>query len=200
MDWEFKELGFDFNALEPFIDAKTMEVHYTKHYKAYHTKAVAALNNKLDKSVEEVLLTDKSAAVQNNGGGFYNHTIFWEILGKNGGQGPSSKLDELMVKDFGSFDAFKETFAKAAATLFGSGWVWLLFDEKEGKLEIIQRSNQDHPLCEKKVLMGLDVWEHAYYLNYQNKRPDYVEAFWNVVDWKKVESRLEHESAFCLTS
>ena len=198
MDWEFKELGYDFDALEPFIDAKTMEVHYSKHYKTYHAKAVEALNGALNKSVEEVLLTNKSALIQNNGGGFYNHSIFWEILGKNHGKGPEKKLAELINKDFASFAAFKEKFANAALTLFGSGWVFLLFDEKKDQLEIIQRHNQDHPLCGKKVLMGLDVWEHAYYLKFQNRRPDYIEAFWNVVDWEKVAYRLKHESVFVL--
>jgi Fe-Mn family superoxide dismutase len=198
MDWEFKELGYDFDALEPFIDAKTMEVHYSKHYKTYHLKALEALNGCVDKSVEKVLLTNKSAVIQNNGGGFYNHTIFWEILGKNHGKGPEQKLAELIDKDFKSFAAFKEKFANAALTLFGSGWVFLLFDEKKGELEIIQRHNQDHPLCGKKVLMGLDVWEHAYYLKFQNRRPDYIEAFWNVVDWEKVAYRLKHESVFAL--
>ena len=198
MDWEFKELGYDFDALEPFIDAKTMEVHYSKHYKTYHAKAVEALNGALNKSVEEVLLTNKSALIQNNGGGFYNHSIFWEILGKNQGKGPEKNLAELINKDFETFAAFKEKFATAALTLFGSGWVFLLFDEKKDQLEIIQRHNQDHPLCGKKVLMGLDVWEHAYYLKFQNRRPDYIEAFWNVVDWEKVAYRLKHESVFAL--
>jgi superoxide dismutase, Fe-Mn family len=200
MDWKFKELGYEFNALEPFIDAATMEVHYTKHYKAYHTKALAALSDDTSKAVEEVLLTDLRPAIQNNGGGFYNHSVFWEILGKNNGMTPEGNLGDLIDKSFGSFDSFKEKFASAAATLFGSGWVWLLHDETSNELEIIQRHNQDHPLCGKKVLMGLDVWEHAYYLKYQNKRPDYVAAFWEVVDWKKVENRLITEKSFSLTS
>jgi Fe-Mn family superoxide dismutase len=199
MNWEFKELGYDFNALEPFIDEKTMQVHYLKHYKTYHEKALQALNGDTKKSVEQVLLTDKSAVMQNNGGGFYNHTIFWEILGKNNGGAPFGRLAQLIDKDFGSFNLFKEKFANAALTLFGSGWVFLLFDEKMEKLEIIQRHNQDHPLCGKKVLMGLDVWEHAYYLKYQNRRADYIEAFWNVVDFKKVALRLEHENAFIVS-
>jgi Fe-Mn family superoxide dismutase len=198
MDWEFKELGYDFNALEPFIDETTMRVHYLKHYKTYHEKALQALNGDTKKSVEEVLLTDKSALMQNNGGGFYNHTIFWEILGNTNHHLPKGKLLELINKDFGSFALFKEKFSNACLTLFGSGWVFLLFDEKIGKLEIIQRHNQDHPLCGKKVLMGLDVWEHAYYLKYQNRRADYIEAFWNVVDFKKVGYRLEHENVFIL--
>ncbi|MCH9617597.1 MAG: Superoxide dismutase [Mn] 1 [Chlamydiia bacterium] len=198
MDWEFKELGYDFDALEPYIDAQTMEIHYTKHYKAYHTKALSALSGDTSKSVEEVLLTDLRPAVQNNGGGFFNHTIFWEILGKNNGEGPSGNVGALIDKAFGSFDVFKEKFAEAGATLFGSGWVFLVYDEKSDELEIIQRHNQDHPLCGKKILMGLDVWEHAYYLNYQNKRPDYIKAFWEVVDWKKVENRFLTEKTFVL--
>lgn len=200
MEWKFEELAYGYDALEPFIDAKTMQVHHTKHYKAYFDKALAALSNDTSKSVEEVLMTDLRAAIQNNGGGFYNHTIFWQILGKNEGKGPQGELLSLINKGFGSFDEFKAKFSDAAATLFGSGWVWLLHDEVSNDLEIIQRSNQDHPLCGKKVLMGLDVWEHAYYLNYQNKRPDYVAAFWNVVNWKAVENRFLTEKSFSLTS
>ena len=199
MEFKMGELGYSFDALEPYIDAKTMEVHFTKHYAAYFNKAVAALDNDTTKSVEEVLLTDLRPAIQNNAGGFYNHTIFWEILGKNGGKAPAGNIGKLIEKDFGSFDAFKEKFADAAATLFGSGWVWLLFDEKTEELEIIQRHNQDHPLIGKKVLMGLDVWEHAYYLNYQNRRPDYINAFWEVVDWEKVENRFLTAKTFSLT-
>jgi len=200
MEWKFKELDYGYDALEPHIDAKTMEVHHTKHYKAYFDKAVAALGGDTSKSVEEVLLTDLRPAIQNNGGGFYNHTVFWEILGNNGGAKPEGELATLIDKGFGSFDGFKEKFSEAAATLFGSGWVWLLHDEVSNDLEIIQRHNQDHPLCGKKVLFGLDVWEHAYYLNYQNKRPDYVAAFWNVIDWKKVENRFFSFFSFAITS
>ncbi|MCH9811483.1 superoxide dismutase [bacterium] len=198
MEFKMEELGYAFDALEPHIDAKTMEVHFTKHYAAYFNKALAALDNDTSKSVEEVLLTDLRPAIQNNAGGFYNHTIFWEILGKNEGKGPSGNVGKYMEQGFGSFDSFKEKFADAAATLFGSGWVWLLFDEKTEELEIIQRHNQDHPLCGKKVLMGLDVWEHAYYLNYQNRRPDYINAFWEVVDWEKVENRFLTAKTFSL--
>ena len=200
MDWKFKELGFEFDELEPFIDAETMEVHFTKHYKAYHTKALEALSDDTSKSVEEVLLTDLRPAIQNNGGGFYNHSIFWQILGKNNGAKPEGELLELINKGFGSFDGFKEKFSNAAATLFGSGWVWLLHDEASNDLEIIQRHNQDHPLCGKRVLFGLDVWEHAYYLKYQNKRPDYVSAFWEVLDWSKVQNRFLTEKTFALSS
>lgn len=199
MDFEMKELGYAFDALAPHIDAKTMEVHYTKHYAAYHSKALAALDNDKSKCVEEVLMLDLRPAVQNNAGGFYNHTVFWEILGKNSGAGPIGNVLKYIEKGFGSFNSFKEKFAEAAATLFGSGWVWLVFDEKSEDLEIIQRHNQDHPLCGKKVLMGLDVWEHAYYLNYQNRRPDYISAFWEVVDWEKVENRFLTEKTFVLS-
>ena len=197
MDWKFRDLGYEFNAVEPHIDAKTMEIHYTKHYKAYHQKALAALNDDTSKSVEEVLLTDLRPAVQNNAGGFFNHTIFWEILGL-GSVTPGPHLSKLIDKGFGSFDEFKAKFSEAAATLFGSGWVWLLYDEKSDDLEIIQRHNQDHPLCGKKILFGLDVWEHAYYLKYQNKRPDYIDAFWSVIDWNKVENRFLKEKTFTL--
>tara|TARA_A100001015_G_scaffold301718_1_gene388958 strand:+ start:79 stop:675 length:597 start_codon:yes stop_codon:yes gene_type:complete len=197
MDWKFKELEYSYDALEPYIDAQTMETHHSKHYKAYHTKALAALGEDSSKSVEEVLLTDSRPAIQNNGGGFFNHTIFWEILGK-GQQEPVGQVKNLLDKSFGSFDQFKEKFADAAATVFGSGWVWLLHDEGENKLEIMQKRNQDHPLCGKKILMGLDVWEHAYYLKYQNRRPEYIEAFWSVVNWAKVEERFENETVFSL--
>ncbi len=196
MDWEMRELGYGYDHLEPFIDKETMMIHYTKHYNAYFTKALEALNHDKSKSVETVLLTDLRPAVQNNAGGFYNHTIFWNILGKNHGKGPLEHLAELIDKGFGSFDKFKEKFSLAATTLFGSGWVWLVYDEKSTDLEIIVRHNQDHPLCGKRVLFGLDVWEHAYYLKYQNKRPDYIAAFWEVVDWKKVENRFLKEKSF----
>lgn len=200
MDWEFKELGYGFDALEPHFDAKTMETHYSKHYKAYHTKALAALDGDTSKCVEEVLLTDLRPAIQNNGGGFYNHSVFWQILGKNDGKGPNGNVGKLIEKGFGSFEAFKEKFSDTAATLFGSGWVWLVYDESSDDLEIIVRHNQDHPLCGKKILMGLDVWEHAYYLLYQNRRPDYIKAFWDVVDWSKVENRFLTEKTFQLSS
>ena len=198
MDWEIKGLGYDFDALEPHIDAKTMETHYNKHYKGYHAKACAALQGMTSKSVEEVLLTDLRAVIQNNGGGFYNHSVFWQILGKNGPQTPIGNVAKLIEKGFGSFDSFKEKFSDTAVNLFGSGWVWLVYDELSHDLEIIVRHNQDHPLCGKKILMGLDVWEHAYYLHYQNRRPDYVQAFWNVLDWNKVENRFLTEKTFHL--
>ncbi len=199
MDWEIKELGYGFDALEPHIDAKTMETHYNKHYKGYHAKALAALQGASAKSVEEVLLTDCRPVIQNNGGGFYNHSLFWQILGKNNGLVPSGNVGKLIEKGFGSFDAFKEKFSDSAANLFGSGWVWLVYDESSDDVEIIIRHNQDHPLCGKKILMGLDVWEHAYYLHYQNRRPDYIQAFWHVVDWKKVENRFLTEKVFQLS-
>lgn len=190
MKFEFQELEYSYEALEPFFDKETMEIHHTKHYKAYLDKALAALDGKKDLIVEEVLLTDLREGIQNNAGGFYNHSIFWKILGKNDGNGPNGKVKELINGSFGSFDKFKEQFSTAAATLFGSGWVWLVHDENEDTVEIITRCNQNHPITDKRVLMGLDVWEHAYYLKYQNKRPEYIEAFFNVVNWQKVEERL----------
>ena len=198
MDWKFKDLEYSYDALEPYIDAQTMETHHSKHYKAYHTKALAALGEEAThKSVEEILLTDSRPAVQNNAGGFFNHTIFWEILGKNHSE-PVGQVKTLIDESFGSFASFQEQFADAAATVFGSGWAWLLHDESSNKLEIIKRPNQDHPLCGKKILMGLDVWEHAYYLKYQNRRPDYIEAFWKVVNWERVEERFATEKPFSL--
>ncbi len=199
MNWEIEELDYDFNALEPYIDAMTMSTHYNKHFKGYHAKALAALSVDLSKSVEETLLTDLRAVIQNNAGGFYNHSVFWKILGKNDGLTPSGNVGKLIDKGFGSFEKFKETFSSEAANLFGSGWVWLVYDEVSEDLEIIIRHNQSHPLCGKKILMGLDVWEHAYYLHYQNRRPDYIDAFWHVVDWKKVENRFLTEKAFQLS-
>ena len=148
--------------------------------------------------MEEVLLTDLRPVIQNNAGGFYNHSLFWQILGKNNGLEPSGNVGRLIEKGFGNFNSFKEKFSDTAANLFGSGWVWLVYNELTNDLEIIARHNQDHPLCGKKILMGLDVWEHAYYLHYQNRRPDYIQAFWNVVDWKKVENRFLTEITFQL--
>jgi Fe-Mn family superoxide dismutase len=200
MDWEIKELGMEYDALEPYIDAMTMKTHYEKHYKGYHAKALAALEGKDLQSVEKTLLTDLRPVIQNNGGGFYNHTLFWSILGINQGKGPFGHVGKGIDKGFKSFENFKEKFSDAAANLFGSGWVFLVYDEDSKECEIIVRHNQDHPLCGKKVLMGLDVWEHAYYLHYQNRRPDYIKAFWNVVDWEKVEHRFLSEKAFHLTS
>ncbi len=190
-------LPYAFTALEPHIDAKTMEIHFTKHHQAY----IDNLNKALDKhpelhekSVEELVADlemipeDIRGAVRNHGGGHLNHSFFWQILAPANGTEPQGALLEAIKKTFGSVDAFKEQFAAAAASRFGSGWAWLVVDGKH--LSIQSTPNQDNPVTEGKTpILGLDVWEHAYYLNYQNRRPDYVKAFWNVVNWKEVEQR-----------
>lgn len=192
MAFELPQLPYAFDALEPHIDAKTMEIHHGKHHAAYTTNLNAAIEGTdlEGLSIEEILAkgTDKPA-VRNNGGGFYNHNLFWEWMSPNGGGQPTGELAEAIDSAFGSFDKFKEEFAKAAATRFGSGWAWLI--KKDGKLEITSTPNQDNPLMpvadvQGTPILGLDVWEHAYYLNYQNRRPDYVSAFFNVVNWDKV--------------
>jgi superoxide dismutase, Fe-Mn family len=197
MAFELPKLPYDFNALEPHIDAKTMEIHHGKHHNAYVTN----LNNAIagtdleGKSLEELMkVAGSNAAVRNNGGGHYNHSLFWTVLAPNGGGQPSGDLAAAIDAKFGSFDAFKEEFNKAAATRFGSGWAWLCVDEKK-ELCVCSTPNQDNPLmdvAEKKgtPILGLDVWEHAYYLNYQNRRPDYVGAFWNLVNWDEVSKRF----------
>lgn len=192
MAFELPKLPYAFDALEPHIDAKTMEIHHGKHHAAYTTNLNAAIEGTdlEGLSIEEILVkgTDKPA-VRNNGGGFYNHNLFWEWLSPNGGGQPSGELAQAIDETFGSFDKFKEEFAKAAATRFGSGWAWLI--KKDGKLQITSTPNQDNPLMpvadvQGTPILGLDVWEHAYYLNYQNRRPDYISAFFNVVNWDKV--------------
>jgi len=194
------ELPFSFDALEPYIDAKTMEIHYQKHHGGYVTKLNAALEaypQFQNKSVEE-LLTDMSmlpeairTAVRNNGGGHLNHSIFWSILKKNRGSGPKHDLSDAMNRSFGSFEQFKDEFFKTAMGRFGSGWAWLVIDDDE-RLTVLSTPNQDTPLSEgKRIVLGLDVWEHAYYLNYQNRRNDYVDAWWNVVDWEAVAGRYD---------
>jgi|SRR5690554_2294829 len=191
------QLGFNYDALEPFIDARTMEIHHTKHHQAYINNLNAALEKhpNLNLSLEEMLtdLTlvpeDIRTAVRNNGGGHFNHAFFWTLLKVNDGQGPKGELLKLIERDLESFDNFKELFSKAAATRFGSGWAWLILN-KDGKLEVTSTPNQDTPLAEGKPLLGLDVWEHAYYLNYQNRRADYVSAFFQVVNWDKVAELL----------
>lgn len=192
MAFELPKLPYAFDALEPHIDAKTMEIHHGKHHAAYTTNLNAAIEGTdlEGLSIEEILVkgVDKPA-VRNNGGGFYNHNLFWEWLSPNGGGQPSGELAQAIDEAFGSFDKFKEEFAKAAATRFGSGWAWLI--KKDGKLQITSTPNQDNPLMpvadvQGTPILGLDVWEHAYYLNYQNRRPDYVSAFFNVVNWDKV--------------
>lgn len=197
MAFELPKLPYAYDALEPNIDARTMEIHHTKHHNAYTTNLNAAIagTDLENKSIEDILknLDMSNAAVRNNGGGFYNHNLFWEIMSPNGGGEPSGELAEAIQKDFGSFASFKEAFSKAGATQFGSGWAWLCV--KDGKLEVCGTPNQDNPLmpnvgCGGTPILGMDVWEHAYYLNYQNRRPDYIAAFFNVINWNEVAKRF----------
>lgn len=193
------KLPYDYKALEPHIDAQTMEIHHTKHHQTYITNLNKALEGKSDleaKSVEELISNlnavpeDIRTAVRNNGGGHANHTLFWTLLSPKGGK-VTGDIDGAITKAFGSFDAFKEKFETAAKGRFGSGWAWLVAD-KSGKLEVISTANQDSPLMEGKVpLLGVDVWEHAYYLKYQNRRPDYLTAFWNIVNWDTVNKNFQ---------
>lgn len=198
MTFELPKLEYEYNALEPHIDAKTMEIHHTKHHQAYIDKANDALKGTEfeDKDVNEILQNldklpdDKQAAVRNHAGGHSNHSMFWQIMGPNAGGEANEAVGDAIKEAFGSFDKFKEEFANAAATRFGSGWAWLVVDN--GKLAVMSTPNQDSPVSEGKTpILGLDVWEHAYYLKYQNKRPDYVAAWWNVVNWKKVNELFE---------
>ena len=192
MAFELPQLPYAYDALEPHIDARTMEIHHTKHHQAYTTNLNAAIaGTELEgKTIEEILkVAADKPAVRNNGGGFYNHNLFWTIMAPNAGGQPTGDLGAAIDAKFGSFEAFKDEFAKAAATRFGSGWAWLCV--KNGELEVCSTANQDNPLmdgigCEGQPILGLDVWEHAYYLNYQNRRPDYINAFFNVVNWEKV--------------
>ena len=195
---ELPTLPYAYDALEPYIDARTMEIHYSKHHAGY----VNGLNNALadypdlqEKAVDELLanldaLPDAiRTAVRNSGGGHSNHTLFWEVMGPGAGGEPSGDLADAIAASFGSFEAFKETFSKAAATRFGSGWAWLV-KKTEGGLEVLSTANQDTPISQGlNPILGLDVWEHAYYLKYQNRRPDYIEAWWNVVNWATVEKK-----------
>jgi superoxide dismutase, Fe-Mn family len=199
MSFELPNLPYAHNALEPNIDTKTMEIHHGKHHAAYTNNLNAAIEGTdlAGKSIEAILsnLDMNNAAVRNNGGGFYNHNLFWEVMSPNGGGQPSGALAEAINAAYGSFDAFKEAFAKAAATRFGSGWAWLCV-HKGGKVEVCSSPNQDNPLmpgvgCGGFPVLGLDVWEHAYYLNYQNRRPDYIQAFFNVINWTKVSELFE---------
>jgi len=197
MAFELPALPYAHDALEPHIDAKTMEIHHGKHHNAYVTNlnnAVAGTDAE-GKSIEELMSSIGSLppAVRNNGGGHFNHSLFWSVMGPNGGGAPSGDLGGAIDSTFGSFDAFKAEFAKAGATRFGSGWAWLCVDAS-GALFVTSSPNQDNPtmdIAEKQgtPILGLDVWEHAYYLNYQNRRPDYIAAFWNVVDWDAVAAR-----------
>ncbi len=199
MSFLLPELGFEYTALEPHIDAKTMEIHYSKHHNGYTNN----LNNALDKAnisdqtIEEILtnLDMNNMAVRNNAGGYYNHCLFWEILNPNDKQDLGGDLESAINSSFSSFDSFKEQFSKAAATRFGSGWAWLCV--KDGKLEICSSANQDNPImpsigCGGQPIMGIDVWEHAYYLNYQNRRADYVSAFFDVVNWRVVAEKFKN--------
>jgi Fe-Mn family superoxide dismutase len=196
--FELPKLPYDLTALEPHIDAKTMEIHHGKHHQAYINNLNAAIEGTdlAGMSIEAIMgeISKHSMAVRNNGGGHYNHSLFWTILGPNAGGSPSGKLMDAIVSAFGSFDAFKDQFAKAGATRFGSGWAWLIVHE--GRLVVTSSPNQDNPLMDVAdvkgtPILGLDVWEHAYYLHYQNRRPDYISAFWNVVNWDKVAELFE---------
>ena len=193
MKYVLPKLNYAYDALEPFIDARTMEIHHTKHHQAYVNNLNAALEKHPDSKLSlEEMLTDPSLipadirqAVINNGGGHFNHSLFWSLLKVNGGSQPTGALLEAINRDFGSLESFKEKFEAAAKGQFGSGWAWLLVDNN-GKLKVVGSANQNTPLSEGKPILALDVWEHAYYLQYQNRRPDYVSAFWNVVCWETV--------------
>lgn len=196
MAFTLPELPYAKDALAPHIGADTMEVHYGKHHAGYTTKLNAAVEGTEleNKSIEEILanVSKHSGAVRNNGGGYYNHDLFWQVMSPNGGGNPSGPIADAINKAFGSFDSFKEAFSKAAATRFGSGWAWLI-KKADGSLAVTSTPNQDNPLMDVvdeaergTPLLGLDVWEHAYYLNYQNRRPDYIDAFFNVINWEKV--------------
>jgi superoxide dismutase, Fe-Mn family len=197
MAFELPQLPYAYDALEPHIDKETMNIHHTKHHNTYVTNLNNALQGNeelLAKSVEEVISNLDAVpeaartAVRNNGGGHANHSLFWQILSPNGGGAPTGELADAINSKFGSFESFKEEFAKAATTRFGSGWAWL--SVSNGELEVSSTPNQDSPLMEGKTpILGLDVWEHAYYLNYQNRRPDYIGSFWNVVNWDEVSKR-----------
>lgn len=198
MAFELPQLPYAYDALEPHIDARTMEIHHSKHHNAYTTNLNAAIANDAhlsSQSIEHLMAKHSdNAAIRNNGGGFYNHNLFWQIMSPNGGGEPTGALAAAINEAFGSFEGFKDSFSKAAATRFGSGWAWLCV--LDGKLEVCSSANQDNPLmpgvgCGGFPILGLDVWEHAYYLNYQNRRPDYINAFFNVVNWNKVAELFE---------
>ncbi|HCS19487.1 MAG TPA: superoxide dismutase [Bacteroidetes bacterium] len=199
MSFELPKLPYAFDALEPHIDARTMEIHHGKHHAAYVNNLNAALEGTADagKSLEDLMknISKLPMAVRNNGGGHWNHSMFWTIMSPNGGGLPTGPLADAINADLGGFDAFKEAFSKAAATRFGSGWAWLCVEN--GKLKVCSTPNQDNPLmdvvtdCNGTPILGVDVWEHAYYLNYQNRRPDYVSAFFNVINWDEVSRRYQ---------
>ena len=196
MAFELPSLPYAHDALEPHIDARTMEIHHGKHHNAYVTNLNGAIagTDMEGKSIEDICRDHSDVpAVRNNGGGHFNHSLFWTVMSPNGGGNPTGDIAGAIDEAFGSFDAFKDAFAKAGATRFGSGWAWLCV--KDGKLEVCSTANQDNPLmpgvgCSGTPILGLDVWEHAYYLNYQNRRPDYINAFFNVINWEEVNKRF----------
>ena len=199
MAFELPKLNYAYNALEPNIDARTMEIHHSKHHNGYTTKLNAAIAGTAleNESIESILtsLDMNNSAVRNNGGGFYNHSLFWEVMSPVDKGELSGELKDAIMDAYGSFENFKNAFSKAAATQFGSGWAWLCV-HKGGKVEVCSTANQDNPLmpgvsCGGTPILGIDVWEHAYYLNYQNRRPDYINAFFNVINWNEVASRYE---------
>ena len=199
MSFQLPDLSYDHDALEPYIDSKTMQIHHGKHHAGYTSKLNAAIEGTdlEGKSIEEILKTlDMSnSAVRNNGGGYYNHCLFWDIMSPNTGGLPTGDLEEAVNKSFGSFEEFKSKFSAAAGTRFGSGWAWLCV-HSNGDLEGCSTANQDNPLmsgegCDGAPILGIDVWEHAYYLNYQNRRPDYVNAFFNVINWEYVAKKYK---------
>ena len=198
MSFELPKLPYAYAALEPHVDARTMEIHHTKHHQGYVTKLNAAVAGTPEegKSLEELManISKLSTGVRNNGGGHYNHSLFWEVMTPNGSGAPTGDLADAINLAFGSFDKFKEDFNNAAGTRFGSGWAWLI--KHDGKLAVTSTPNQDNPLMDiaevkGTPILGLDVWEHAYYLNYQNRRPDYISAWWNVVNWEKVAENFK---------
>ena len=199
MAFELPKLNYAYDALEPHIDARTMEIHHSKHHNGYTNNLNAAIagTDLENNSIEAILgnLDMSNKAVRNNGGGFYNHSLFWNVMNPEGKEALSGELKDAIVAAYGSFEAFKTAFSKAAATQFGSGWAWLCV-HKGGKVEVCSTPNQDNPLmpgvsCDGTPILGLDVWEHAYYLNYQNRRPDYINAFFEVINWKEVEARFQ---------
>ena len=194
MAFELPQLAYGFDAFEPHIDTMTMQIHHGKHHAGYTSKLNAAIEGTdlAGKSIEDILknISSQSAGIRNNGGGFFNHCLFWEVMSPNGGGLPTGEVASAIDAAFGSFDSFKEAFSNAAATQFGSGWAWLCV-MPDGSLKVCSTANQDNPLmdvvdCAGTPILGLDVWEHAYYLNYQNRRPDYINAFFNVINWEKV--------------
>ena len=198
MSFQLPDLTYNFDALEPHIDSKTMQIHHGKHHAGYTSKLNSAIEgtNLNGKTIEAILkgLDMSNSALRNNGGGYFNHCLFWEIMGPNCGGSPTGRLSAAINDAFGSYDDFKSSFSSAAGTRFGSGWAWLCTDA-QGNLEVCSTANQDNPLmpgeCGKTPILGLDVWEHAYYLNYQNRRPDYVSAFFEVINWDKVSEKYD---------